>query len=203
MTVHSGGFLVLYKENNRLHQEAEVGKGLVVIEKLKRIGEKVFQVYFGIGVAAMGLLAVLVIFSVIARYFFSLSWKELSEFNVTLFAFTTFWGMGINVLKGEHVIIDIVYDRIRPDIKRWLTVVNYLIMLVVDLVFTWQGIKYVGVAGKQISQGMEIPMKYMYGIMPLSGAICAFCIIIKIIEFVTVDVSYFAPKNQVLTKETT
>ena len=97
---------------------------------MKKIGEKVFQVYFGIGVAAMGLLAVLVIFSVIARYFFSLSWKELSEFNVTLFAFTTFWGMGINVLKGEHVIIDIVYDRIRPDIKRWLTVVNYLIMLV-------------------------------------------------------------------------
>ena len=88
----------------------------------------------------MGLLAVLVIFSVIARYFFSLSWKQLSEFNVTLFAFTTFWGMGINVIKGEHVIIDIVYDRVPPAIKRWLSVVNYLIMLVVDLVFTWQGI---------------------------------------------------------------
>lgn len=158
--------------------------------------------YFGIGVAAMGLLAVLVIFSVIARYFFSLSWKELSEFNVTLFAFTTFWGMGINVLKGEHVIIDIVYDRIRPDIKRWLTVVNYLIMLVVDVVFTWQGIKYVGVAGKQISQGMEIPMKYMYGIMPVAGIICAVCIVIKIAEFITADISYFAPKNKVLTKET-
>lgn len=169
---------------------------------MKKIGEKVFQVYFGIGVAAMGLLAVLVIFSVIARYFFSLSWKELSEFNVTLFAFTTFWGMGINVLKGEHVIIDIVYDRIRPDIKRWLTVVNYLIMLVVDVVFTWQGIKYVGVAGKQISQGMEIPMKYMYGIMPMAGVICAICIVIKIVEFITADISYFAPKNKVLTKET-
>ncbi len=175
---------------------------MVIIEKLKKIGEKIFQVYFGIGVAAMGLLAVLVIFSVIARYFFSLSWKELSEFNVTLFAFTIFWGMGINVLKGEHVVIDIVYDRIRPDIKRWLTVVNYVIMLVVDGVFTWQGVKYVGVAGKQISQGMEIPMKYMYGIMPVAGAVCALCIIIKIIEFVTADVSFFAPKNQVLTKET-
>lgn len=169
---------------------------------MKKIGEKVFQVYFGIGVAAMGLLAVLVIFSVIARYFFSLSWKELSEFNVTLFAFTTFWGMGINVLKGEHVIIDIVYDRIRPDIKRWLTVVNYLIMLVVDVVFIWHGIKYVGVAGKQISQGMEIPMKYMYGIMPMAGVICAICIVIKIVEFITADISYFAPKNKVLTKET-
>lgn len=177
-------------------------KELIIIEKLKKIGDKVFQVYFGIGVAAMGLLAVLVIFSVIARYFFSHSWKELSEFNVTLFAFTTFWGMGINVLKNEHVIIDILYDRVPPAIKRWLSVVNYLIVLAVDLVFTKQGIAYVGVAGKQISQGMEIPMKYMYGIMPLSGAICAVCIIFKIIQFVMVDVSYFAPKNQVLTKET-
>ena len=129
------------------------------IEKLKKAGEKLFAVYFGIGVVAMGLLAVLVIFSVIARYFFSLSWKQLSEFNVTLFAFTTFWGMGINILKDEHVIIDIFYDRVKPSIKRWLAVVNYIIVLIVDLVFTYQGILYVGVAGKQISQGMEIPMK--------------------------------------------
>ncbi|MCI8295388.1 MAG: TRAP transporter small permease subunit [Lachnospiraceae bacterium] len=172
-----------------------------VIESLKKVGQKIFSIYFGIGVAAMGLLAVLVIFSVIARYFFSLSWKELSEFNVTLFAFTTFWGMGINVLKNEHVIIDILYDRIPPAIKRWLSVLNYLIVLVVVLVFTYQGIQYVGVAGKQISQGMEIPMKYMYGIMPISGVICALCVVLKIIEFITADISYFAPKNQVLTKD--
>ena len=110
--------------------------------------------------------------------------------------------MGINVLKNEHVIIDILYDRVPPAIKRWLSVLNYLIVLAVVLVFTYQGFQYVGVAGKQISQGMEIPMKYMYGIMPVSGAICAVCIIFKIIQFVMVDVSYFAPKNQVLTKET-
>ena len=151
----------------------------------------------------MGLLAVLVIFSVIARYFFSHSWKQLAEFNVTLFAFTTFWGMGINILKNEHVIIDIFYDSVKPAWKRWLSVMNYLIVLVVDLVFTWQGIKYVGVAGKQISQGMEIPMKYMYGIMPVCGAIGAVCIVIKIIEFITADISYFAPKNQELKEETT
>ena len=120
---------------------------------------------------------------------------------MTLFAFTTFWGMGINVLKNEHVIIDILYDRVPPAIKRWLSVLNYLIVLAVVLVFTYQGIQYVGVAGKQISQGMEIPMKYMYGIMPISGVICALCVVLKIIEFITADISYFAPKNQVLTKD--
>ena len=170
------------------------------MEKLKKAGEKLFAVYFGIGVVAMGLLAVLVIFSVIARYFFSLSWKQLSEFNVTLFAFTTFWGMGINILKDEHVIIDIFYDRVKPSIKRWLAVVNYIIVLIVDLVFTYQGILYVGVAGKQISQGMEIPMKYMYGIMPVCGVICAVCILIKIMILITEDRSYFESKNKEIYK---
>lgn len=176
-------------------------KGLIVIEELKKIGGKIFNVYFAIGVIAMGLLAVLVIFSVIARYFFSMSWKQLSEFNVTLFAFTTFWGMGINVIKNEHVMIDILYDGVKPALKRWLSVLNFIIVLVVDIVFTIQGFNYVNVAGKQISQGMEIPMKYMYGIMPVCGIICAVCIVIKIIEFITVDVSYFAPKNKALTAD--
>ena len=148
----------------------------------------------------MGPLAVLVIFSVSARYFFSLCWKQLSEFNVTLFAFTTFWGMGINILKDEHVIIDIFYDRVKPSIKRWLAVVNYIIVLIVDLVFTYQGILYVGVAGKQISQGMEIPMKYMYGIMPVCGVICAVCILIKIMILITEDRSYFESKNKEIYK---
>ena len=168
---------------------------------MKKVGQKIFDVYFGIGVAAMGLMAILVVFAVIARYFFSYSWKQLAEFNTTLFAFTTFWGMGINIIKNEHVIIDLFYDGVKPALKRWLSVLNYIIVLIVDLVFTYQGFLYVGVAGKQISQGMEIPMRYMYGIMPISGIVCAVCIIVKIIEFITADISYFAPKNKVLTKE--
>ena len=92
----------------------------------------------------MALLAALVIFTVIARYCFSLSWKQLAEFNTTLFAFTTFWGMGINVIKDEHVMIDILYDGVKPARKRWLAIVNYLIVLAVVLVFTYQGFKYFG-----------------------------------------------------------
>ena len=95
--------------------------------------------YFTIGVIAMALLAALVIFTVIARYCFSLSWKQLAEFNTTLFAFTTFWGMGINVIKDEHVMIDILYDGVKPARKRWLAIINYLIVLAVVLVFTYQG----------------------------------------------------------------
>lgn len=152
------------------------------MKNLRKIGQKVFTIYFYIGVIALALLAVLVCFAVIMRYFFSMSWKELSEFNVTLFAFTTFWGMGVNVIKGEHVMIDILYNKFSPAMKRIVNIINLVIMFVVDIVFTVQGFKYVGMAGKQLSMGMEIPMMYMYGIMPVSGIICAICIIVKLID---------------------
>ena len=165
---------------------------------MKKIGQIAEKIYFGIGAVAMGLLALLVIFTVIMRYCFSLSWKELSEFNVTLFAFTTFWGLGLNVLKNEHVSITMLYDKFSPAIKRWVSVFDYLVMLVVDgyfVKFSWQ---YTQKMGMQISQGMEIPMSYMYGIMPLCGSICALCIVIKIIQTIKAPLSDFEKQEEAL-----
>lgn len=163
---------------------------------MKKIGAIAEKIYFGIGAAAMGLLAVLIIFTVIMRYCFSMSWKAVSEFNVTLFAFTTFWGMGLNVLRGEHVSINMLYDRFRPALKRWIAVFNCLIMLAVDCMFVYYSWQYTLKMGKQISQGMEVPMSFMYGIMPLCGAICALCIIIKAIQYIRAPLSSFEPQDQ-------
>ena len=151
--------------------------------------------YIGIGALAMGFLAGLVIFTVIARYCFSLSWKSVSEFNVTLFAFTTFWGMGVNVLKDEHVSITILTDKLSPALKRWLSIFNGFIVLIVDCVFVYYSWLYAAKMGKQISQGMEVPMLYMYGIMPVCGIICALCIIIKMIQNYKAPLSHFAAQE--------
>ena len=171
------------------------------MEKLKKFGKAIFNVYFCIGAIAIALLAVMVIFAVIMRYCFKLSWKEVTEFNTTLFAFSTFWGMGANVIKDEHVMIDILYDRVKPALKRWLAVLNHIIVLIVDVVFVYYGFIYAGQMGKQISMGMEIPMLYMYGIMPVCGVICAVCVVVKIAMLITADEAYFAPKNVVLTND--
>ena len=165
---------------------------------MKKIGAMAEKIYFGIGAAAMGLLAVLVIFTVIMRYCFSLSWKAVSEFNVTLFAFTTFWGMGLNVLKGEHVSINMLYDRFTPAVKRWIAVFNCLIVLAVDCVFVYYSWQYTMKMGRQISQGMEIPMSFMYGIMPVCGVICAVCIIIKAIQHLRAPLSAFETQDKPL-----
>ena len=161
------------------------------MNKLKKIGGMLEKVYMAVGAAAMGLLAFLVIFTVVMRYCFSLSWKSVSEFNVLLFTFTTFWGLGLNVLKNEHVSVTILYDMLKPAVKRWVNVFNYIVMLVVDILFIHYGWGYAVKMGKQLSMGMEIPMFYMYGLMPVCGVICAVCIVFKAIEAVLAPASAF------------
>jgi len=168
------------------------------MNKLKKLGATVEKIYMGVGAAAMGLLAFLVIFTVIMRYCFSLSWKSVSEFNVLLFTFTTFWGLGLNVLKNEHVSVTILYDMLKPAVKRWISVLNYIVMLVVDILFIHYGWAYAVKMGKQLSMGMEIPMFYMYGLMPLCGVICAVCIVIKAIETICAPASAFENKDEPL-----
>ena len=165
------------------------------MKTLKEFGRKVFNIYMGVGIIAMALLALLVGYTVIMRYCFSKSWKELSEFITTLFAFTTFWGVGINVIKGEHVMIDGLYNALRPGWKRIFAIIDYVIILIVDLIFTYQGFLYTFKMGKQISPGMEVPMYYMYGVMPLGGLICGVCIIVKLITFLTCDSTYFEKRE--------
>ena len=166
------------------------------MNKLKKLGAAVEKIYMGIGAAAMGLLAFLVIFTVIMRYCFSLSWKSVSEFNVLLFTFTTFWGLGLNVLKNEHVAVTILYDALPAVAKKWISVLNYIVMLVVDVLFIKYGWAYAVKMGKQLSMGMEIPMFYMYGLMPLCGVICALCIIIKGALAAAAPVSAFENADQ-------
>jgi len=168
---------------------------------MKKLSKIVLDIYMGVGMVAMAILAISVMFSVIMRYFFGLSWKEVSEFNIFLFAFTTFWGMGINIIKDEHVVIDVFFDRIKPAVKRWFAVFNYLIVLIVDGFFVWYAIIYTRKAGVAMSSGMGIPMKFLYGIMPVTGVICAICVIIRIIGCITAPVEAFNRKNIPLTKE--
>ena len=166
-------------------------------ESMKKARGAVYLVYTGVGVVAMGLLACCVIFSVIARYAFSLSWKQLEEFMITLFAFSTFWGLGFCVLENEHVVVDVLYSSLKPALKRVMSIINCVIMLVVNLLFFYHSLNYVGQVGHQISHGIGIPMKFMYGVMPVSLGICAVCIVLKIINNIMLPASAFAPRQTV------
>lgn len=136
-----------------------------------------------------------VIYAVIARYFFGISHTFLEEFITTVFAFTTFWGMGICVMENEHVIIDVFYALLPAAVKKWITFINYVIVLILLAIMVKYGAAYALKYGKQISMGMRVPMIWMYGIIPVSSVIAAACVVYRLIGIVVSPISAFEKKE--------
>jgi len=154
------------------------------MNKLEKAGKFLYRIYFGIGVFSVALMALCVIYAVIARYFFGISHTFLEEFITTVFAFSTFWGMGICFIGNEHVIIDSFFNMFPPVIKTVVTFFNYAVTLAVLWVMLKYGFLYAMKYGSQISMGMRIPMIWMYGIIPVGCFLAIICVIIKLIQFI-------------------
>ena len=153
------------------------------MELLKKIGKILYKIYMGIGIASIAIMSLCVIFAVIARYCFGFSHKALEEFITTVFAFSTFWGMGICFIENEHVTINSIYDMFPKKFKVFATFFNYIVTIAVIVVMLKFGTAYALKFGSQISSGMEVPYIYMYGIIPVGCLLGLVCVVIKAINY--------------------
>jgi len=162
---------------------------------MQKAAKALKKLYMGIGIFAVGVMALCVMYAVIARYFFGVSHTFLEEFTTTAFAFTTFWGMGICILENEHVIIDTFFVLLPPRVKKYLTIFNQLVVLVILGFMLKYGYAYAMKFGKQISMGMRVPMVWMYGIIPLCSAIAAVCILVMLVKTIMAPANTFVRKD--------
>ena len=113
---------------------------------------------------------VAIIFSqVVARYAFSnsLSWSE--EAGRYIFVWMTFLGAAMAVRDRQHVSLDLVLKSLPDSLQKLLLMISYLSMLVFTAVLIYGGIKFVARGSNQISSALEIPMHYVYIVLPLGG----------------------------------
>jgi TRAP-type C4-dicarboxylate transport system permease small subunit len=151
---------------------------------LRKIGKWAYGVYVGIGVLAMGVMSAGVIFSVIMRYFFNVSFIFLEEAITFAFAFTTFWGIGACLLENEHIAIDVFINRLKPRSKLVLAICNYCLVVAVNAMIVYYSIKWIRKAGRVVSNAMRIQYRYLYYVMPIGFGIGIVCAVFKIILLV-------------------
>lgn len=167
------------------------------MKSLQKTVKRIYQCYVGVGIAAMGFVAAGVIFAVIMRYFFNTSFTFLEELITLVFAFTTFWGIGMCVLENEHVMIDFVFLKLPPGVQRWLNVMNYVIVLIALAVLQYYAIGWIQVAGKTISNGMRVKYMYIYGAMPLGVGVSLVCVLVKIYSLIgNIDLAFLKPADE-------
>ncbi len=128
-------------------------------------------------VVLMGTLVVDVVWQVISRFIF----KDPSSFTDELATFLLIWvGLaGAAYVKGknEHLAIDILHTKLSPkNLNRMMIFINFLVITfsVTIMVIGGSWLVYTRFVLGQLSAAMQVPIGYVYMIVPISGLLMTY-----------------------------
>jgi TRAP-type C4-dicarboxylate transport system permease small subunit len=136
---------------------------------LKKFDELLFKLLCwtcGILIFAM----MVVTFSqVLARYAFqhSLSWSE--EVGRFIFVWISFLGMAACFKSGAHVALDLLVKYLTGFSRKTLEIVNGILTVLLSSAIFVSGISLFQLGTRQQSPALNIPMQWIYIVVPVSG----------------------------------
>lgn len=116
-------------------------------------------------------LTVSVFLQVLIRFVFKypLPWTE--EIARIAFVYCVFIGATIAVRQNSHLHVDALLVVLPKKVASALVFLGMLLVGVFLVFVTWQGIVLVRATGVQMTPVMQVPFKYLYLILPISGAL--------------------------------
>lgn len=117
------------------------------------------------------ILTVSVFLQVLIRFVFKypLPWTE--EIARIAFVYCIFVGATIAVRENSHLHVDFLLVILPKRVARAAVFLGMLLVGVFLIFVTWQGVVLVLATGVQMSPVMQVPFKYLYLILPVSGAL--------------------------------
>lgn len=108
---------------------------------------------------------------VVCRYLlsFSLPWAdELARFCLVWMVFV---GMVSALVRGQHVTVDILLDRYRGRVQRWMLNVIDLACAVLFAVLLQGGVQLMELTATQTTSGMNLPKPFVYAAVPIGAVL--------------------------------
>lgn len=128
-------------------------------------------------VVLMGTLVVDVVWQVLSRFVF----KNPSSFTDELATFLLIWvGLaGAAYVKGknEHLAIDILHTKLSPkSLNKMMIFINFLVIVFSGTVMVVGGVwlVYTRFVLGQLSASIQVPLGYVYMIVPISGLLMSY-----------------------------
>ncbi len=143
------------------------------------------DILFVLLVTLMAVMVLNVLWQVASRYIV----RSPSSFTDELARFLLIWVglLGASYVTGKklHLAIDILPNKLQGRKERNLTIlINILVALFAFFAMVWGGIKlvYITLTLEQISPSLNIPLGYVYLVVPLSGAIIIYYSLANLFE---------------------
>ena len=147
--------------------------------------KQVDNLLFWVLVILMGTMTLNVLWQVASRYLM----QSPSSFTDELARFLLIWVslLGASYVTGKklHLAIDILPSKLQGRKERNLSIFIYMVVAAFALfVMVWGGINlvYITLTLKQSSPALNVPLGYIYSVLPLSGLIIIYYSVANMLE---------------------
>jgi TRAP-type C4-dicarboxylate transport system, small permease component len=154
----------------------------MILNRIKLLVDRLIAAF---SVAVMVALVVCVVWQVFSRYVLNTPSTMTDELARFLMIWVGLLGAAYTVGAQRHLAIDLLAMSVNAGKKALLSIViNVLIFAFSGLVIVTGGLKLIEktLATSQVSAAMQIPMGYIYFILPLSGAIMMFYALYYVVQ---------------------
>lgn len=143
---------------------------MIILNRLKEIYDAVEDYFSGL-MLFIGL--TLIFINVILRYFWGRPQSILDEFSVYFVVWGTFAGMAVALRNNHHIKVDILYNSLSLNIKRYVSIFANTVGLAFTIFYTYFGYELVRnyVISGQRSTDSQFPLWIVNLIMPISGVL--------------------------------
>ncbi|MGD1821535.1 MAG: TRAP transporter small permease [Pleomorphochaeta sp.] len=129
------------------------------------------------------LMTILVIISVFLRYVLGITFIWAEEAITMLFIASSFYGAVLCVHEDEHIRIEFVYEKFSPKVRKIMNIIIDFVILFVEFYMTKLSLFWISKVGNVLTNGMRVPIKYFYSMIPISCTIiCIYCVISIIVR---------------------
>ena len=130
-------------------------------------------------IAAIGISAgVAVAFTnVVARYAFDASLVWATELTIFLFLWSVFFGAAYCFKKDAHIAVTIILDIVPSRVAKGMLLVSHTVTLIYLLAISYYGYLYLLLVrdlGEKSIDLWDLPMEYVYAVIPISFAFGAY-----------------------------
>lgn len=117
----------------------------------------------------LGFLFLILFVSVCARFFLSIAFDWLEELSRFAFIWTIYLGASSAVLKGKHIRVTIVVDRLPAPWNGRLALVGDVIWLLFNVVLCWEGIRFLlsFIEHPYEATTLRMSMAWFFAIIPI------------------------------------
>ncbi len=101
-----------------------------------------------------------------------------------LLVWGSFLGAALAYHRGAHIAVTFVLDRLSNGARRWTVFVAHLFSLVFFILGFWYGIEMIKMQVFQVSPSLNLPMKDVYLVIPISFGFMVYFGIVNVLNII-------------------